>query len=76
MARRPIVGVMGAGDEASETDMRLAETLGQLVASDGWALLTGGRNVGVMQAASRGAKRVSGSLVIEGAQQLIRERLR
>jgi uncharacterized protein (TIGR00725 family) len=64
MARRPIVGVMGAGDEASETDMRLAETLGQLVASEGWALLTGGRNVGVMQAASRGAKRVSGSLVI------------
>ena len=55
---------MGAGDEASETDMRLAEALGQLVASEGWALLTGGRNVGVMQAASRGAKQIGGSLVI------------
>ena len=64
MARRPVVGVMGAGDDASETDMRLAERLGQLVASEGWALLTGGRNAGVMQAASRGAKQIDGSLVI------------
>jgi uncharacterized protein (TIGR00725 family) len=44
--------------------MRLAEALGELIASEGWVLLTGGRDAGVMQAASRGAKRINGSLVI------------
>jgi uncharacterized protein (TIGR00725 family) len=64
MARRPVIGVMGAGDDASEADMRLAEALGQVIAAERWIVLTGGRDAGVMQAASRGAKRVSGSLVI------------
>lgn len=64
MPRRPVIGVMGAGDGASERDVRLAERLGELVAREGWALLTGGRDAGVMAAASRGAKRVAGSLVI------------
>ncbi len=64
MARRPVVGVMGAGEGASARDVHLAEALGELIASEGWVLLTGGRDAGVMRAASGGAKRVSGSIVI------------
>ncbi len=55
---------MGAGEEASPADVTLAERLGELIARQGWVLLTGGRDVGVMAAASRGAKRVSGSLTV------------
>jgi len=63
-SRRPVVGVMGAGESASADDVRLAEDLGERIATEGWVLLTGGRDAGVMAAASRGAKRVSGSLTI------------
>jgi uncharacterized protein (TIGR00725 family) len=55
---------MGAGDRASAEEIRLAETLGRQIAERGWVLLTGGRAAGVMQAASRGAKQVAGSLVV------------
>jgi hypothetical protein len=61
--RRPIVGIMGAG-RATARDLRLAEELGELVARHGWIVLTGGRPDGVMDAASRGAHRVEGSLVL------------
>ena len=63
-SRRPVVGVMGAGEGASDGDVRLAEELGERIAAEGWVLLTGGRDAGVMAAASRGAKRVAGSLTI------------
>jgi uncharacterized protein (TIGR00725 family) len=62
--RRPVVGVMGAGETATDADCGLAERIGELVATRGWVLLTGGRDRGVMAAASRGAKRVAGSLTI------------
>jgi hypothetical protein len=55
---------MGAGEEATEADVALAERLGELVAAEGWVVLTGGRDAGVMAAASRGAKRVAGSLTV------------
>lgn len=61
--RRPIAGVMGAAD-ASPERLADAERLGELLAEQGWVVLTGGRPFGVMEAASRGAKRVSGSLTI------------
>ncbi len=61
---RPVIGVMGAGDAASERDLSFAEELGRRIASNGWVLLTGGRSVGVMEAASRGAHGVPGSLVV------------
>jgi uncharacterized protein (TIGR00725 family) len=64
MSRRPVIGVMGSGETASPADISLAERLGELVASEGWILLTGGRDAGVMAAASRGAKRIAGSLVV------------
>ena len=62
--RRPVIGIMGAGDRATVAALELAEALGEAVARRGWVLLTGGRDAGVMQAASRGAKRVDGSLTV------------
>jgi uncharacterized protein (TIGR00725 family) len=61
---RFIVGVMGQGEGASREDEAHAELLGELVAREQWVLLTGGRDAGIMRAASRGAKRVPGSLTV------------
>ncbi|AFY27351.1 putative Rossmann fold nucleotide-binding protein [Cyanobium gracile PCC 6307] len=55
---------MGAGDGASPEAMALAEELGECISARGWVLLTGGRPAGVMAAASRGAARVEGHLVV------------
>lgn len=63
-SRKFVVGIMGAGDRASEQDLQLAEDLGRRIAERGWAVLTGGREAGVMNAALRGAKSVPGSLTI------------
>lgn len=54
---------MGAAN-ASASHERTAEQLGELLAQRGWIVLTGGRPLGVMEAAMRGAKRVGGSLTI------------
>ncbi len=62
--RRFIVGVMGAGEGATESDRQLAFQLGEAIARAGWVLLSGGRDVGVMQEVNRGAKQVAGSLTI------------
>lgn len=59
---RTIVGVMGGGC-ADERIEQLAYRTGQLIAENGWALLTGGRDAGVMAAASHGAA-AAGGLVI------------
>ncbi|MGV0024372.1 TIGR00725 family protein [Phormidesmis priestleyi] len=55
-----IIGVMGAGEQATQTECDRAYQLGQRIAQAGWVVLTGGRNVGVMDAASRGAKNAGG----------------
>jgi len=60
--RRPVIGVMG-GSKASPDVAALAERLGEFIAQRGWILLTGGRKQGVMDAASRGAKRAGGLVV-------------
>lgn len=62
--RRPVVGVMGAGEGASDACIRMAEELGCAIATRGWVLLTGGRPEGVMAAASRGACRGASHLVV------------
>lgn len=54
---------MGAGNLATAQDLELAYLLGQAIAKNNWILLTGGRNVGVMDAASRGAKANDGLVV-------------
>lgn len=61
--RRPVIGVMGAGEPEPAT-LEAAHRLGRLAAEAGWAVLTGGRPVGVMEAACAGAKAVPGSLTI------------
>lgn len=60
---RFVVGVMGPA-KAPKRDLDNARTLGEFIARRGWVVLTGGRNVGVMDAACEGAKRVGGSLTI------------
>lgn len=58
--RQPIIGVMGPGDRASSRDRDTAYALGGQIAQRGWILLTGGRDRGVMAAASQGAKAAGG----------------
>ena len=54
---------MGPGEQATATDLQNAYELGKLIAQQGWVLLTGGRNVGVMDAANQGAKSTNGLTV-------------
>ncbi len=60
--RRPIIGVMG-GANVSDLDYQLAYELGVLVAENGWILLNGGRDAGVMRASAEGAKRGGGTTI-------------
>jgi uncharacterized protein (TIGR00725 family) len=61
--RRKAVGVMGpaAAGRAIEDE---AFELGRLIAGEGCVLSTGGRACGVMDAASRGARTVAGSVTV------------
>ncbi|HEY9597866.1 MAG TPA: TIGR00725 family protein [Cyanophyceae cyanobacterium] len=61
--RKIVIGVMGPGEKASSTELNNAYELGQYIATEGWVLLTGGRNTGVMDAASKGAKAAGGLTV-------------
>jgi len=58
--KKTIIGVIGPAAGATDKDMDNAFQLGRLIANEGWALLTGGRNAGVMDAASKGAKQANG----------------
>src|SRR3989344_3767650 len=58
--RKAIIGVMGPGEKASEKDTQDAFNLGKLIAKENWVLLSGGRNSGVMDAVSKGAKSAKG----------------
>ncbi|HMG33110.1 MAG TPA: TIGR00725 family protein [Blastocatellia bacterium] len=60
---KTIVGVMGPGADATPQEQDAAFELGKLIAGRGWILLTGGRDAGVMDAASRGAKAAGGLTV-------------
>lgn len=51
---------MGPGSGATQDDMELAYELGKQIAAEGWVLLTGGRDIGVMDAASCGAREAGG----------------
>jgi uncharacterized protein (TIGR00725 family) len=61
--RKPVIGVMGPA-KAGIRELADAKVLGELIARQGWVVLTGGRASGVMDAASEGAKSVPGSLTI------------
>ena len=57
---KTIIGVMGPGSGAQKKDIDNAFKLGKLIANKGWVVLSGGRNEGVMDAVSKGAKSVNG----------------
>ena len=59
MKEKIIIGVMGGG-QVSEPDRERAFRLGHLIAQQGWVLLNGGRNCGIMDASARGAKSAGG----------------
>lgn len=63
MTRKTIIGVMGAGDGATERDVTHAYALGALLAASGWIVLSGGRRAGVMDAVSRGAREAGGTTI-------------
>ena len=60
---KTIIGIMGPGNGARTVEMESAYELGRFIANNGWILLTGGRNQGVMNAASQGAKEAGGLVV-------------
>ncbi len=51
---------MGAGEEATAADLANAFELGKLLAADGWVVLSGGRDAGVMREVNGGAKSAGG----------------
>lgn len=55
MVRKPVIGVMGGHAHNAEV-MKLAEALGRRIAEEGWILLNGGRNQGVMAASAKGCR--------------------
>lgn len=63
MRRHPVIAIVGSGKER-EPAVSTARELGRLIAEQGWVLLTGGRDAGVMKAANEGAKLAKESLTI------------
>lgn len=62
MERVPIVGIVGGGD-VSDKVAKQARQVGRRVAEKGWVLLNGGRDAGVMQAATEGAASMEGTVI-------------
>lgn len=58
--RRPVVGVVGSDDAAAAANAR---ELGRLVAEQGWVVVSGGRDSGVMRAVNEGAAEAGGLTV-------------
>ncbi len=56
------VAVVGPGSDATPSEVAVAQEVGELVAREGWVLLTGGLG-GIMEAASRGAADAGGIVV-------------
>jgi hypothetical protein len=57
--KKPIIGIMG-GAAVSKATMEKAYDLGKKIAENGWILLNGGRDAGVMLASAKGAKSANG----------------
>jgi uncharacterized protein (TIGR00725 family) len=60
--RPPVIGVMG-GASVDPHIMQLAYELGARIAENGWVLLNGGRDAGVMRASAQGAKSKGGMTI-------------
>lgn len=57
-----IIGVMGGG-QVEPRQKEMAYQLGHLIATEGWILLNGGRQAGIMDASARGARENGGITV-------------
>ncbi|NIA31336.1 MAG: TIGR00725 family protein [Actinobacteria bacterium] len=57
--RKPVIGVMGGARVSSDVE-KIAYELGARIAEEGWILLNGGRDAGVMRASAAGAKSKNG----------------
>jgi uncharacterized protein (TIGR00725 family) len=57
---KPIIGVMGPGENARPEENEMAFALGKAIAEHGWIVLTGGRSFGIMEAAMKGAHEANG----------------
>lgn len=62
MSHPPIIGVMGGGTASARAE-QAAYKLGELIARQGWILLNGGRNAGIMAASAKGAADAGGITV-------------
>lgn len=62
--RKIIIGVMGLGNQANPKDLENAYQLRQLIAQQGWVLLTGGRAAGVMGVIINNINVLSSKLII------------
>ena len=62
MGRRHIIGVMGGGS-VTAADLATAYDLGTRIANEGWILLNGGRQAGIMDASAKGAADAGGLTV-------------
>lgn len=63
MSRKSIIAIIGSSRDA-EPALSNARELGRLITENGWVLITGGRDAGVMKAANEGAKEIEDSLTI------------
>jgi uncharacterized protein (TIGR00725 family) len=57
MPRKPVIGVIGSDDPAG---MRNARELGRLLGEEGWVVVSGGRDSGVMREVNQGAADAGG----------------
>lgn len=60
--RPMIIGVMG-GASVDRPLLEKARELGKRIAREGWVLLNGGRNTGIMEASARGAWEAGGLVI-------------
>ena len=60
---RTVIGVMGSGVDGDAALLSQARDLGRAIAGQGWVLLNGGRDAGIMHASAQGASEAGGFVV-------------
>lgn len=63
MKRKPLIAVIGPGMNCPDSIKSIAEELGARIGKEGYNLISGGRNIGVMDAASKGAREKGGTVI-------------
>lgn len=61
--KKPVIGIIGAGENATDKMLSNAFELGKLIAENDWILINGGRKAGVMEASSKGAHSNKGLVI-------------